>query len=80
MQESARRSFIVKVGLTAVGAALVVVGLIGIILPVMPGFLFLIPGLAILAGEYHWARRLLDKATPTHLRKPRESRPDDLAA
>jgi hypothetical protein len=31
-------------------------------IPVVPGFAFLIPGLALLATEYAWARHLLDKA------------------
>lgn len=37
-------------------------GLFGLFIPVMPGWLLIIPGLAILAGEYVWARRLLDGA------------------
>jgi len=37
-------------------------GLLGLFIPVMPGWLLIIPGLAILAGEYVWARRLLDGA------------------
>lgn len=80
MQGSARRSFITKMAVTVVGVALVLLGLVGIALPVMPGFVFLVPGLAILAGEYHWARRLLDKAPLSHLRQRDDTRPDDLAA
>ena len=34
-------------------------GVVGIILPIMPGWIFLIPGLVILSRHYHWARRLL---------------------
>ncbi len=41
------------------GWGLVALGLVGLVLPVMPGWIFLIPGLAILARHYHWARRLL---------------------
>ena len=44
------------------GFALVTVGVLGLILPIMPGWVFLIPGLAILSQRYVWARRLLDWA------------------
>lgn len=44
------------------GAVLLVVGLAGLIIPVVPGWLLILPGLAILAGEFVWARRLLDGA------------------
>jgi uncharacterized membrane protein YbaN (DUF454 family) len=45
------------------GVALVLIGIVGLILPVMPGWVFIIPGLVIL-GEYspriqrlvHWAK------------------------
>lgn len=47
----------------ALGIGLVVLGVVGLILPVMPGWIFLIPGLLIL-GDYfppirrlvHWAK------------------------
>ena len=42
------------------GWSLLVVGLIGWILPIVPGWPFAIPGLVILAERYHWARKLLD--------------------
>ena len=35
------------------------VGIIGLILPIMPGWIFLIPGLAILSERYTWAKRLV---------------------
>ncbi len=44
------------------GWVLVVLGIIGLILPVMPGWVFLIPGLVILADYFTWARRLVDWA------------------
>jgi len=44
------------------GTVLVLAGLVGLLLPVVPGWLFIIPGLAILATEFVWARRLLDTA------------------
>jgi uncharacterized membrane protein YbaN (DUF454 family) len=44
------------------GFGLVLLGIAGLILPVMPGWVFLIPGLVILADHFVWARRLLDRA------------------
>lgn len=44
------------------GFGLVLLGIIGIILPVMPGWIFLIPGLVILSEHFVWAQRLLDRA------------------
>lgn len=43
----------------AAGVGLVIIGLIGLIMPVMPGWVFLIPGLVILSRHFHWAKRLL---------------------
>ncbi len=54
------------------GVFLVILGIAGLILPIMPGWVFLIPGLVIL-GDYfpplnrllRWARRKVEKgATP----------------
>lgn len=38
---------------------LLLVGLVGLLLPILPGWLLLIPGLLLLASHFHWARRLL---------------------
>jgi uncharacterized membrane protein YbaN (DUF454 family) len=57
-----KRTLAGKVALTAVGGTLTAVGVAGLMLPVVPGFALLIPGLALLATEYAWARHLLDKA------------------
>jgi uncharacterized protein (TIGR02611 family) len=43
-----------------VGWAFIVVGIIGLFLPVLQGILFLLVGLIILSTEYHWARRVLE--------------------
>jgi uncharacterized protein (TIGR02611 family) len=51
-----------RVGVTVVGLALVIAGLAGVVLPVLPGPLLVIAGLAVLATEYVWARRALDMA------------------
>jgi uncharacterized protein (TIGR02611 family) len=57
-----RRPLIVRIILVMVGTILLVGGLIGLLLPVVPGWLMIIPGLAILGTEFVWARRLLDTA------------------
>jgi uncharacterized membrane protein YbaN (DUF454 family) len=44
------------------GFGLVILGIIGIILPIMPGWIFLIPGLVILADYFRPIRRLVDWA------------------
>ena len=44
------------------GWVLLILGVIGLILPIMPGWVFLIPGLIILSDYFPWARRLLDWA------------------
>ena len=43
------------------GWLLVIAGLAGFVLPVIPGIPLLLGGLALLAGEYVWARRLLER-------------------
>lgn len=47
-----------RVAVTAVGALVMVIGLILVPLP-GPGWLIVFFGLAILGTEFHWARRLL---------------------
>ena len=42
------------------GMVLIVLGLLGLVLPIIPGWVFLIPGLILLSREFHWARRLLE--------------------
>ena len=44
---------------TVGGFVLVVVGIVGLILPIMPGWIFLIPGLGLLAERFDWAKRLV---------------------
>lgn len=44
------------------GGVLLALGLVGLVLPVMPGWLLIIPGLSLLAGEFVWAARLRDGA------------------
>lgn len=44
------------------GIALILVGIVGLILPIMPGWIFIIPGLVILADYFRPVRRLVDWA------------------
>lgn len=48
-----------------VGACLLVLGLIGLFLPFLQGFLLLFMGLAVLGVEFPWARDLLRRARTT---------------
>jgi uncharacterized protein YqgC (DUF456 family) len=50
---------LVKALRIAGGAGLVLIGVIGLILPIMPGWIFLIPGLVILGDYFPPVKRLL---------------------
>lgn len=54
------------------GMLMVVVGVILIIIPVVPGWPLVIPGLIILATKFKWAQKLLERlrAAGHHFRKP----------
>jgi uncharacterized protein (TIGR02611 family) len=60
--ERVRRPLLIRIGAVMSGTVLVLAGIIGLLLPVVPGWLLIIAGLAILATEFVWARRLLDTA------------------
>lgn len=51
-----------RVAVTIAGFILVLVGLAGLVLPVLPGWALIFVGLAVLATEYVWARRALETA------------------
>jgi hypothetical protein len=51
-----------KIVKIVVGVGLILVGLVGLVMPVMPGWAFIIPGLVILAEYSRTVRRLLDWA------------------
>lgn len=51
-----------RLGITIAGFVLLLTGLAGLALPLLPGWLFIIAGLAVLATEYAWAERTLDAA------------------
>ncbi|HEY2171656.1 MAG TPA: PGPGW domain-containing protein [Candidatus Angelobacter sp.] len=46
-----------RVAFNATGWALLMLGGAGLVLPVLPGVVFLIVGLSFLSLEYKWARR-----------------------
>ena len=60
--DNKRRPLVVRVALVVAGVAMVLAGLAGLVLPVVPGWLLIFSGLAVLAGEFVWARTLLDNA------------------
>jgi hypothetical protein len=60
--DRARRPLIVRALLAVAGATLLLLGLAGVFLPILPGLPLLAGGLALLAGEFVWARKLLDGA------------------
>ena len=50
----------------ALGYAFLVLGVLGLFLPILQGFLFLFIGLIILARHAPWAERLLDRIRRQH--------------
>lgn len=51
-----------------IGYTFLVLGLLGMFLPILQGFLFLFVGLIILAGHATWAKRLLETLRARHPR------------
>ena len=49
-----------RVAFNAAGWVLLLLGIIGLVLPVLPGLLFLIVGLSLLSLEYQWAHRWME--------------------
>lgn len=70
-----------KILIGILGSTVVLIGLVGLVLPFLPGWLLIIAGLALLSTEYVWAKRLSDGARKraTTLTRRRD-RSDDLAA
>jgi hypothetical protein len=54
---ASNKHMVKRVALIAAGWSLLLLGMVGIFLPVLPGALFLLVGLSILSVEYEWARR-----------------------
>lgn len=51
-----------KVVTGTTGAALVVVGVAGVFLPVLPGIVLILAGLGLLGREFAWAGRMVERA------------------
>lgn len=49
------------VGVAVLGVTLIVLGLAGAVLPLLPGPALIIAGLVILATEFAWARVILER-------------------
>ncbi len=67
--ERPKRKTILRIARIGGGSVLLAVGLLGWILPVIPGWPFVIPGLILLGEEFHWARRTLEWLKKHHPRK-----------
>jgi len=67
-----------RIGVTIAGVVVLLVGLAGLLLPVLPGWVLIFVGLGILATEYVWAQRLLrlakEKANNAKDKVPRKNR------
>ena len=57
------------------GWSLIVIGVIGLFLPVLQGILFLASGLAVLSTESRWARALLDRFSAWRKARRRDRKP-----
>ncbi|MDH4309714.1 MAG: PGPGW domain-containing protein [Acidimicrobiia bacterium] len=66
----ARDPLVSKVARIVLGAVLCLIGLVGLFVPVMPGWLFILPGLALLSRDFTWAERL-DSALRDRVRRAR---------
>jgi putative transmembrane protein PGPGW len=54
-----------RIAVTIAGVVVLLVGIAGLALPILPGWILIFAGLAILGTEYVWAQRLLRKARET---------------
>jgi len=70
------KTYTKRILLLVVGWAFILLGILGLFLPVLQGVLFLLVGLIILSSEYVWAHRLLTKVRE---RFPKIGRTADLA-
>ena len=55
------KAFLKRLLVQFVGWAFIVVGIIGLFLPIIQGILCLLIGLIILSTQYAWAHRLMEK-------------------
>jgi hypothetical protein len=50
-----------KIVIAVIGGTIILLGVLGWLIPVVPGFILIPIGLAVLATEFIWARRLLHR-------------------
>ena len=55
------KTYTKRILLLIVGWAFILLGIVGLFLPILQGVLFLLVGLIILSSEYVWAHHLLNK-------------------
>jgi hypothetical protein len=51
-----------RTGVTIAGGLLILIGFVGLALPILPGWLLIFAGLAVLSTEYVWAELMLKRA------------------
>jgi uncharacterized membrane protein YbaN (DUF454 family) len=66
------------------GILMILVGIVGLIMPIMPGWVFIIPGLIILADYFppihrllQWAKTKLEENRPDFLKKSTSAKMED---
>jgi uncharacterized protein YqgC (DUF456 family) len=66
------------------GMSLIIIGLVGLVMPIMPGWLFIIPGLVILSEYFppirrlvDWAKRKLEDNDPGFFKKDQSAKMED---
>jgi uncharacterized membrane protein YbaN (DUF454 family) len=55
------KAFFKRLAVQVVGWGFIVVGIIGLFLPILQGILFILIGLIILSTQYSWAHRLMER-------------------
>lgn len=51
-----------KLAVGVLGTLMLTIGIVGLVVPVLPGWLLIIAGLAVLRTEFRWADRLAGRA------------------
>lgn len=61
MQPNGKRTLFWRIVRLSAGWALLVLGVIGLFLPILQGLIFIASGLALLSTDLPWAKNLLDR-------------------
>lgn len=62
MEEKVRTNPVMRLVRLIGGGVLLAAGLVGLVMPILPGWLFIIPGLSLWSTEFVWAARLRHRA------------------